>query len=216
MSASADAAKLEAAIDLFLASAGTDEEAFGEIVAQLQPKALCIARKVLDPFESEADLVVSDGFVKLITTVRNRDRDEEEQVANVSAFLHRIVRNTALNLRKKLWRERVESLDESDAAIESFEEDLLGMETLLDTQNRAKLAAAAKRRLSPDQCKIIDLRLAGLTHEAIAKKLGIKVPTSRKRLSAAFEKLRDMLEGLKAEESQLGSFESKASSTIRR
>ena len=160
-----------------------EHEAFAALVRRHRRAALARALGILgDP--ADADDIAQEAFMhafEQLTTCRHPDR--------FAAWLLTIVQRRSLNRLRTIRRRRLVPLDETipaarrDAPVQSLERADL----------RAKLLAALSR-LAPIQREIVLLAdVEHWPHDRIAAATGISVVMSRRHLSDARRRLRDLL-----------------------
>ena len=196
--ASARAAAQEAAVDgaLVRRARDGDREAFGQLVRRHLPAAQSAALAVtLD--ESDAEDVVQDAFLTALTRV-----DECRPEEKFRAWLLVIVRNRAIDLRRRQRVRLAESLDAVDG-------DGMGGATLAPTALASRIPgpfeeterADVRRRLQAALATLTDVRrevvllhdLEGWSHREIAGHLGLAEGTVRAHLFWARRALRERL-----------------------
>jgi len=163
-----------------------DREAFGRLVRAHLPAAHAAALGVLGLTE-DADDVCQDAFV---TALERLDRCRPEE--KFRPWLLTIVRNRALDLRRRRRVRAADSLDEGGAASPAS----VGASPL-----RAAERADARDHLAAALATLTDVRrdvlllhdLEGWTHPEIAEHLGLAVGTVRAHLFWARRDLRRRL-----------------------
>lgn len=160
-----------------------EQDAFAELVRRHRRAALARALGLLgDP--AEADDIAQEAFVhahEQLATCRHPSR--------FSAWLLTIVHRRSLNRLRSIRRRRLVPLDDTipaerhDAPIRELERADL----------RARLVAALSR-LAPIQREIVLLAdIEHWSHDQIAQATGVSVLMSRRHLSDARRRLRDLL-----------------------
>ena len=160
-----------------------DRAAFGLLVERFRPRIYALGLH-LTGSRSEADDIAQEAFVhafERLATCRRPDR--------FAAWLLAIVQRRSLNRLRTIRRRRLVPLDEqipsarSDAPVRALERADL----------RARLLAALGR-LAPIQREIVLLAdVEHWPHDRIAAATGISVVMSRRHLSDARRRLRDLL-----------------------
>lgn len=118
-------------------------------------------------------------------------RDKLAEVANVRAWLFRVVLNTGRDLRDSAWRRRRESLNGADDMTST----LLGPDQQLLRDEELGQFRRALLSLSPPEQEVFLLRQNGeLTYEEIAESVGAPVGTVKTRMRTALQKLREAVE----------------------
>ena len=132
----------------------------------------------------DAEDVCQDAFVKCLEQIHTC-RDPER----FAAWLVRIVRNTAHNRMDYLGVREAESID-SHVEVAAKR----GPAAAVEQRELRELLLAALARLSTVQREVVLLHdLEGLRHAEIAAQLDLSVLMSRRHLSDARKKLRDIL-----------------------
>jgi RNA polymerase sigma-70 factor (ECF subfamily) len=160
-----------------------DERSFEILVHRYRRVALARAMALLSDPEDAED-VVQDAFIeahRLLSTLRDP--------ARVGPWLMTAVRNRALNAARSVRRRRTVAIDDDiPASARGAADQQLARDDL-----RNELLQAL-RRLSSVQREVVLLAdLEGCAHAEIARLLGIRVATSRRHLSDARHRLRDLL-----------------------
>ena len=148
---------------------------------------LCLyAKRILDNREDAED-IVNDTFLKLWET-----RDQMHKTKSLLAYIYRSVRNDCLDFLKhrQVISEYVTSLS-SDPDI--VHDDAHPLSLILSNESVNEIERAIDSL--PSRCKEIFLlaRLEGLSHQDIAKQLGITVNTVKAQITIAIDKLHQML-----------------------
>jgi RNA polymerase sigma-70 factor, ECF subfamily len=182
------------ALSLHARLAARDEQALAELIEIITPWLLGIAQGLLsDP--DEAEEVVQEVF----SVVWNRIGQVPADPRGLLAWVLRIARNRAIDrLRSRRRRQQKAAHllaqgrdDEPVAAVEPNEAGTPGWQV-------HRTIHAALAALPPEQEAVIRLAyFHGLTHSAIAGRLGIPIGTVKTRLRLAVEKLRLVLAPMK-------------------
>ena len=160
------------------------EDAYAALVRRHRRAALARALALLgDP--AEADDIAQEAFVhayEQLATCR--------QPSRFAAWLLTIVHRQSLNRLRTIRRRRLVPLDDSMPAAE---QDASPIRALERADLRARLLAALAR-LAPIQREIVLLAdVEQWSHDRIAKAIGVSVLMSRRHLSDARRRLRDLL-----------------------
>jgi len=135
--------------------------------------------------ENDALDILHEGFIKVFKNI-----SKYQIGTSLSAWMHRIMVNTAIDFYRKNTRRRTEDLDQAyevrsgdvDAVSQCTEQEIL----------------AAIRQLSPAYRTVFNLYvIEGYPHKEIAANLGITESTSRSNLVKARMKLQDILSSFK-------------------
>lgn len=175
-----------------------DEWAFQLMVRRFRKKIFSIAFGITLDTEESQD-VMQEVFLQVYRTIGNF-RGE----ASLSTWLHRITVNRSLNWKRR-WARRYKwlhiSIDSTDGqATVSPESDSPSPEVqVANAQTRQQIDNALK--MLPDQARTIFVlrELEGLSYEAIADAIGIKLGTVRSRLFHARKRLKEILQPLAKE-----------------
>lgn len=179
------------------------EQAFATLFARHRQRAFDLAWRVLGDASLAAD-AVQEAF---LTVYQKGPRFEAR--AQFSSWLHRIVLNRSIDLRRKQRRHRLFALDD---ARETARAEPRSAPTRAATGStgptsprptpeadaisaeRSAMLAAAIDRLSPKLAAVILLRYPqGLSYEEIGEILGLPPGTVRSRLNRAHAALREIL-----------------------
>ena len=174
-------------VELMLAFAEGDEEAFDELVGRHQVALVNFFHKMLWNHHAAEDLA-QEVLVKLYTC-----RERYEPRAKFTTFLYRIARNCAVDFLRKTRRERgVLSLDaHSDDAIAHEQ---AGPAETADRNEQTAAVRAAIEALPEDHRLVLVLsEVQGLKYAQISEVLGVPVGTVKSRMHNAIKKLRDRL-----------------------
>ncbi|MEC5143264.1 RNA polymerase sigma factor [Chitinophaga sp. 180180018-2] len=171
--------------ELLLRIADGDENAFRVLYDQYRKKIYSLGM-FLTKSDILAQEMVQDVFMKIW-----EKRSQLQDIVYFNAWLRTIARNIALNYFRTLAMEKLgmtrllacpqgdNRFTESDAADREY----------------AQLMQAAINQLPPQQQKVYVLhRQQGLSHEIIARELGISLFTSKKYMKLALHSIRLFLE----------------------
>lgn len=171
---------------------GGDKNAFGALVEHYQGRAYALAFQLLRSEEDARD-VTQESFVKAYLSLKNFRGD-----SSFYTWLYRIVRNMAIDLRRKEGRREVGELDQNEEYpnIEGVVVGTLSRNAETELQNREELSQVeeALQQLSESHRAVLMLReVDGLSYEEISKILGLKRGTVMSRLFYAREQLQTKL-----------------------
>jgi len=166
-----------------------DHRAFEKLLKKYQRPLYFTIRKMVLRHE-DTDDILQETFVKVYHSL-SRFTDGEP----FYPWLYRIAVNTALNYRKRAFRQHEVSLgelmNEEKDPFPSEERDSL--DEVLHNELEGKIAAALEQ-LPFDQRAVLVLRAsAELSYEEISRALGINIGTVMSRLARAREKMRWLL-----------------------
>ena len=163
-----------------------DSAAFGTLVQRHSPMVHTIALAHLGNGD-EAEDAAQDAFIAAHAHLQDCRRPER-----FAAWLLKIARNTALNRRKHLLRRRTVPLEHAldrPVAVESADH-------FLERQRYGERIAAALAQLKPIEREVLLLYdLDGLDHRTVAQMLGTTTFMSRRYVSSARRRMRDLLPG---------------------
>lgn len=175
-----------------------DEWAFQLLVRRFRKKIFSIAFGITLDAEESQD-IVQEVFLQAYRRIGDFRGD-----AALSTWLHRITVNRCLNWKRRLARRfkwlHVTTESSEDGSVNEPESHLPSPESLVaGAQTRQQIDHALK--LLPDQARTVFVlrELEGLSYEAIADAVGIKVGTVRSRLFHARRRLREILQPLAEE-----------------
>ena len=140
--------------------------------------------------QEESEEIMNEGFVKLFKNVNQFDETrQEDTLLALKGWFKRILVNTCIDHYRKanssvnghtLTHESDSIMDHSENGV-----DILSYKEIIE----------AIRLLSPGYRAVFNLFvIEGLSHEEIAKKLGISVGASKSNLSKARDNLRKLLQ----------------------
>lgn len=137
---------------------------------------------------ASAEDVVQEAYVRLDTAARER------LLAEPLAYLYRIVRNLALDTRRRLGRERARVLSAAEADCEQIIEDRPAPDAHASTEQELRRVSAALDEL-PERTRIaLEMhRFGGCTFREIAAHLGISVGLAHALVVEALEHCRRRL-----------------------
>ena len=131
--------------------------------------------------EEDALDILHEGFIKVF-----RHISKYKAGTSISAWIRRIMVNTAIDYYRKASRRRTEDIEQA-FNIKSHEQDAVGKCTV-------KEIMSSIQELSPAYRSVFNLYvIEGYSHKEIAKKLGITESTSRSNLVKARIKLKELL-----------------------
>jgi RNA polymerase sigma-70 factor (ECF subfamily) len=175
-----------------------DEWAFQLLVRRYRKKIFSIAFGITVDAEESKD-IVQEVFLQVYQRIGNFRSD-----ASLSTWLHRITVNRCLNWKRR-WTRRfkwmhvtVDSAEDETGNVP--ESDLPSPESrVTSAQTRQQIDNALK--MLPDQARTVFVlrEMEGLSYEAIADVVGIKLGTVRSRLFHARKRLREILQPLMEE-----------------
>ncbi len=172
-----------------------DREAFDELVRRYERQAYNLAYRLTGNYDDASDVVV-EAFVRAFQGIHTFRGD-----ANFGTWLHRVVVNTFLDLRKRSkGRQQVVSLEEQmeldgDMLTRQIEDTAPGPQELVEEQEREQVLQHAIDQLSPERRILIVLyHFENLSYEEIAQMLKLPVGTVKSRLNRARLALREILE----------------------
>jgi RNA polymerase sigma-70 factor (ECF subfamily) len=168
---------------LLLLTAQGDETAFGMLFHSHHNKLGVYILKLTDSFPL-AQEIVQDVFLKIW-----EHRSSLQQVQNFEAYLFVMARNRAFNCLKKIAREKVRNY--KWAHQQEHEQD--GEESPMGPiEGYDILIEDAVANLPPQQKKVYQLHnQEGMTHSAIALKLGLSTATVKKHMCLALRSIRE-------------------------
>ena len=161
-----------------------DPRGFAGLVRMHQRRAYTVARSIVLSHEDAED-AVQEGFLRAYQAL---DRFDPGQP--FGAWLSRIVANAALDLAR---RKKVRNAEElSDAMPSPFRD------PAEDAELRARLKNALAKLPERSRAVIVLHDVEGFTHAEIGEMLGIPGGTARSDLHHARQRLRGLLENLRA------------------
>jgi RNA polymerase sigma factor (sigma-70 family) len=164
-----------------------DDGALAEILDQLGPLVLGLARR-LTGNSSVAEEVVQEVFTSLWTQPDRFDPERGSLRAYLGVMCHR---RSVDAVRRSASRQRREEKAGGLVPTAGVQEDAAEAAAISES------VRAALARLPDDQRRAVELAFwQGMTHQEIARALGIPEGTVKSRLRLAQAKLRDRLTGL--------------------
>ncbi len=173
---------------------GGDREAFDELVRRYEKQAYNLAYRLSGNYDDASDVVV-EAFVRVFQGLHTF-RGE----ANFGTWLHRVVVNTFLDIRKRSKGRQNVSLEEQieldgDTLTRQIEDTSPGPEELVEQEEREEVLQRAISQLSPERRILIVLyHFENRSYEEIAQMLNLPVGTVKSRLNRARLALREILE----------------------
>ncbi|MGE7369596.1 sigma-70 family RNA polymerase sigma factor [Neorhizobium sp. NPDC001467] len=138
----------------------------------------------------EAEEIVQD----VMTVLWHRAELYDPRRSSLSTWLFRIARNRHIDLAR---RAKIRQARDREPLIQI--DDVPGMETLLDTDEREARVREALGRIPGEQMELVRASFfLGYTHTEIAACTGLPLGTVKSRIRLAFEHLRKALDTLKA------------------
>lgn len=171
-----------------------DREAFDELVRRYEKQAYHLAYRLSGNYDDASDVVV-EAFVRVFQGLHTF-RGE----ANFGTWLHRVVVNTFLDMRKRSKGRQNVSLEEQielngDTLTREIEDTRPGPQELVEQEEREEVLQRAIAQLSPERRILIVLyHFENLSYEEIAQMLHLPVGTVKSRLNRARLALREILE----------------------
>lgn len=171
-----------------------DREAFDELVRRYERQAYNLAYRLSGNYDDASDVVV-EAFVRAFQGLHTFRGD-----ANFGTWLHRVVVNTFLDMRKRSKGRQHISLEEQleldgDTFTRQIEDTSPGPQELVEQEEREEVLQRAIEQLSPDRRILIVLyHFENLSYEEIAQMLKLPVGTVKSRLNRARLALREILE----------------------
>ncbi|MCL6474306.1 MAG: sigma-70 family RNA polymerase sigma factor [Firmicutes bacterium] len=171
-----------------------DREAFDELVRRYEKQAYNLAYRLSGNYDDASDVVV-EAFVRVFQGLHTF-RGE----ANFGTWLHRVVVNTFLDMRKRSKGRHNVSLEEQleldgDTLTRQIEDTSPGPEELVEQEEREEVLQKAIAQLPPERRILIVLyHFENLSYEEIAQMLNLPVGTVKSRLNRARLALREILQ----------------------
>ena len=171
-----------------------DREAFDELVRRYEKQAYNLAYRLSGNYDDASDVVV-EAFVRVFQGLHTF-RGE----ANFGTWLHRVVVNTFLDMRKRSKGRHHVSLEEQleldgDTVSRQIEDTSPGPEELVEQEEREEVLQKAIAQLPPERRILIVLyHFENLSYEEIAQMLNLPVGTVKSRLNRARLALREILQ----------------------
>lgn len=170
--------------ELILMVSSGDASAFRKIFDKYRNKIYSISWKIMGE-KTAAEDVVQEVFIKLWM-----HREKLVAVENFDAYLNATVRNHIFNGMRKIANEQTHlkylSAQIPKNSRETFES--------VCCHELEELVQKAVGQLTPQQKKVYDLsRVGGLTHEEIAKKMGISRSTVKGHIVASLSHIKAVI-----------------------
>lgn len=142
--------------------------------------------------QQEAEELAQEGFVKLFRHIHRFDPGRQQPpLSALKGWFKRILVNTCIDQFRKKRHDTMAHLAPGMMDVPE-----LNRATPVDTLSYKELVAAI-RLLSPVYRQVFNLFvMEGLSHEEIARELGISVGTSKSNLSKARERMKKILANL--------------------
>ena len=135
--------------------------------------------------------IVNDGFIKIFRELHSFKPVFDDEEISLKGWIKRIMINTAIDHHRKYHKQQLMSGNQDETTIERIE---YHSENALDKLSYDEIMKKVQS-LSPVYRTVFNLHVIdGLTHEEIAKQLGISVGTSKSNLFKAKVNLKKMLE----------------------
>ena len=164
-----------------------DRAAFAALFRHFAPRLKSFFRRFRDD-EARIDEVVQETFVAIWTKARLFDPSR----ASASTWVYTIARNQRIDAFRK---EKRPEFDPEDPAFTPEPEPETDVQ--ITHREREQHVSAALAELSEEQSEILRLSFfEEVSHDAIAKRLGLPVGTVKSRIRLAYGHLRNRLEPL--------------------
>jgi RNA polymerase sigma factor (sigma-70 family) len=149
--------------------------------------AMTICQRYTNNYEDAVE-ILNDGFLKIFKEIQHYKPAYTDVVGSFVGWLRKIMTYTAIDhYRRNRKHQIVTYLDNTSSYLPSVNEDAVEKLT-------HKEIIKAVQNLSPAYQTAFNLFvIGGLTHEEIAKKMGISIGTSKSNLSKAKKQLRKIL-----------------------
>jgi RNA polymerase sigma-70 factor (ECF subfamily) len=139
---------------------------------------------------ADAEDVVQDAYLRFEAAEPERRLDEPR------AYLFRIVRNLALDLRRRIGRDHLRCAADAGAALAGLATDDPSPETEAEARSDLRRLSAAMAELPARTREALELhRLQGLTIREIAARLGISTGLAHALVTDGLEHCRQRLRG---------------------
>lgn len=171
-----------------------DRQAFDELVRRYEKQAYNLAYRLTGNYDDASDVVV-EAFVRVFQGLHTFRGDSQFRT-----WLHRVVVNTFLDIRKRSRGRQHLSLEEQiEMNGETFERQIEdhapGPQDLVEQEEREQILQHAIAQLSPERRILIVLyHFENLSYEEIAQMLNLPVGTIKSRLNRARLALREILQ----------------------
>jgi RNA polymerase sigma factor (sigma-70 family) len=164
-----------------------DREAFTRLFDHFAPRVNAYLQRMgLDV--ASAEEVTQEVMVTLWRKAALFDASK----SSLGTWLYRIARNRRVDLSR---RDRVDFLDPAAPALAEAEADAVGLDRLVDGQQREEAVRLALDNLPQEQLALVRFAFFdGLSHSQIADRTGLPLGTVKSRLRLAFTRLRRLLE----------------------
>jgi RNA polymerase sigma-70 factor (ECF subfamily) len=161
-----------------------DEEAFRVLFEWYTPKLLAFVSGMTKS-QMQAEELVQDTFLKIWT-----NRSSLVDVDDFGGYLFIIAHNKVMDHFRRMTTET----KVKNAVWKNISESQNSTQELLDASESRRLVTAAIEQLSTQKQTIFQLsRYEGLTHEEIAKKLGLSKSTVKNHLVETLRHIKDFL-----------------------
>lgn len=164
-----------------------EQDAFRKIVEEFRQPAFSVAFRITCD-EEEARDAVQESFIKVWQSIDNYDMER-----SFSAWLMKIVVNSAIDRKRQMDRHHIVSLDQARKQIEAFRQDT-GQETEADNKEMALLINWMAQELPEKQRMVFILRdLQGMESEEVCQVLKMSADSVKSNLYHARSALKDKL-----------------------
>ena len=181
--------------ELIKRSTSGDKDAYHIIVEKYQRRLFASAFEVLRNREDAED-VVQEALARSFFSLKNFRGS-----SSISTWLHRIVINLAIDLKRRVRRRGGEPIeyDEKVGIDENISKNLISdPEVLLEQKEQRKILMEVFDKLSEEHRQIFLLRESeGLSYEEIGRVLGVSTGTVMSRLFYARKKLQSELHDMR-------------------
>lgn len=184
-----------------------DREAYRQLVERYQARAYALAFSILKN-KFDAEDVVQESFVKVYLSIGSFKGE-----SSFYTWLYRIVRNMAIDVKRKLAREtnyqseveRISEVQADSAALQKSQSSSPDYELL--RKEKARRIAEVLNNISEEHRTVIILReIDGMDYKQIAQVTGVSKGTIMSRLHYARKKLQQALGDLMTGKEQKGEF----------
>ena len=181
-----------------------DKEAFRSLVERYQNRAYSLAFSIMNN-KQDAEDVVQESFVKAYLSI-----EKFKGQSSFYTWLYRIVRNMAIDVKRKRSREKstqpdMDSFDieaEADLSV-AYNAESQSPDYALLRKEKARRIAAVLNDISEEHRTVILLReIDGMDYSQIAKVTGVSKGTIMSRLHYARKKLQQALSDLMSDKAQ--------------
>jgi RNA polymerase sigma-70 factor (family 1) len=161
------------------------EYAFTQLFDAHRPRIYVIAYRILKS-EELAEEIVQEVFIKVWTR-----RESLGEILHFSAYINAVARNLIYDMLVRIARERTSSIE---LAVNVASQD--STERQFNEAEYEALLAEAVNDLTPRQKEMFRMaRIEGLSHKAIAERLGVSHLTVKSTMKSAMSVLRQKLGG---------------------